>query len=171
MHAGMDKPGGLGIQFSSSSSFHKLGNYRFSERKIHHFHGQALHHDGLQKPTLGHGLRHLFVGGGGGGGAEVGLEQAGGAVGDWQNWDVLAVADFNHVAIWVMEENLLNLVPFVLHESSHVLHPHRLQLALHQIHISALQQDQIIMISSLIKQNHSLTTQKTGGRTSFDLCN
>lgn len=106
-----------------------------SEGNMHDIHRQILHH---QRFHLGTALLPLAIllGGGGGPWELVGHN---GACGQWENREVLAVADFDHVAIWVMEEELVHYHSPLRHHRRHILYLHPLQLSDHHPHVRTLE--------------------------------
>lgn len=92
-----------------------------SEGEIEQFHAQALHHHILHEATRGGGLLEAV-------GTRLEVE---GARRDGEDRDIVAVTELDHVAIRIVEEHLVHLVPFVFHHCCHIPHPHLLQPPLH----------------------------------------
>ena len=83
---------------------------------------------------------------------------------DGKDWKVVAIADFDHVPIRVVEERLIHLDPSFLHHRRGVFHSQFFQPPLHQSNITALSQEIPKFLSSLlfmhiitIQQNYDLT--------------
>lgn len=70
---------------------------------------------------------------------------AGHLAGNRDDGEVVAVADFDHETVGVMEEELVYLDPAFFHHCPHVLDLHFLQLFLHSPHALALEGNMIIL--------------------------
>ena len=107
----------------------------FSERmkslkgEVQHVHAEALHHHILHEATFGWtGFLETLA---------TWLEGARRRR-DWNDWDILTVAELNHVAIWVMEEHLVDSVSFIFYYSCHIPHSHLFQPPLHKPNVRTL---------------------------------
>ena len=98
-----------------------------SKWNVHHIHAQALHHHFLHEPTV---TWCCFL--------ETSHSRLQWAGWERKDWDIVTVADFNHVTIWVVKEHLIHHDAIFFHHSSHIPHSHFLQPPLDKANIGAL---------------------------------
>lgn len=107
-----------------SETYHSFWNLKW---EVHHVQAQAFHHDSFHESAL---IDRCLL--------ETTTSGFEGTSRDGNDWDVLAVAELDHIPVWVMEEHLVDLDPIVLHHGCHIPHPHILQPPLNKSNISAL---------------------------------